>query len=66
MTSKDIRESYNMSQREFAEMIGVTQTAVYKWEKSDVKFNSEVKNKVIRALNLKDTNYGMSSFNIRY
>ena len=66
MTIQEIRENYNMTQREFAEMIGVTQTAVYKWEKSDVKFKSKEREKVIQGLNLKNVDYILSSYNIKY
>lgn len=66
MTIQEIREDFNMTQREFAEMIGVTQTAVYKWEKSDVKFNDVAKEKVIKGLNLKNVDYILSSYNIKY
>ena len=66
MTIQEIREDMNMTQREFAEMIGVTQTAVSKWEKSDVKFNDVAKEKVIKGLNLKNVDYILSSYNIKY
>ena len=59
-------EKNSLHKRDFAEMIGVTQTAVYKWEKSDVKFNDVAKEKVIKGLNLKNVDYILSSYNIKY
>lgn len=66
MTISEIREEMNMTQREFAELIGVTQTAVYKWEKSDVKFKAKEREKVIQGLNLKNVDYNLTSYNIKY
>lgn len=41
MTIKELRKLNNMSQREFAKLVGVTQTAVYLWEREDVKLSDE-------------------------
>jgi DNA-binding XRE family transcriptional regulator len=41
VTIKDLRIMNNMSQRDFAKMVGVSQTAVYKWEKEEVKLSDE-------------------------
>lgn len=46
MTIKELRQMNNMSQREFAALIGVTQAAIMKWEKADVKLGIENQNKI--------------------
>lgn len=46
MTIKELRQMNNMSQREFAALIGVTQAAIMKWEKQDVKLDKENQDKI--------------------
>ena len=41
MTSKELREMNRLSQREFASMIGISQAAVNKWERQEVKISKE-------------------------
>lgn len=41
MTIKQLRTINNLTQRDFAKLIGVSQTAVYLWEKTDTKLTDK-------------------------
>ena len=64
MTIKELREMNNLSQREFAEIIGVTQTAIYKWEQKDVKININTQKKIDEAFGLKRKSMRATSFDL--
>lgn len=64
MTIKELRERNNLSQREFAAMIGVTQTAIYKWELKDTKINEIYQRKIENIFKIEPSNKRMTSFNI--
>ena len=53
MTIKELRQSNNLSQKEFGEIIGVTQAAVNKWEHNDIKLDKENQDKIDNIFNLK-------------
>lgn len=56
MTIKELRETNNLSQREFAKLIGVTQAAINKWERQEVKLSQENQDKIDSVFGLKRTN----------
>lgn len=64
MTIKELREMNNLSQREFAEIIGVTQTAIYKWERKDVKININTQKKIDESFGLNRKSMRATSFNL--
>ena len=64
MTIKELREMNNLSQREFAEIIGVTQTAIYKWERKDVKININTQKKIDESFGLKRKSMKTTSFDL--
>lgn len=64
MTIKELRDMNNLSQREFAEIIGVTQTAIYKWERKDVKININTQKKIDESFGLKRKSMRATSFDL--
>lgn len=64
MTIKELRESNNLSQREFAEMIGVTQAAINKWEHQNVKISIENQNRIDMIFGLKRKTLRATSFDL--
>lgn len=64
MTIKELRERNNLSQREFANIIGVTQTAIYKWELKDTKINEIYQKKIEEIFKIPKSNKRMTSFDI--
>ena len=64
MTIKELREMNNLSQREFANAIGVTQAAVYKWEHKDVKLSIENQQRIDLVFGLKRRTMRGTSFDI--
>lgn len=64
MTIKELREMNNLSQREFAEIIGVTQTAIYKWERKDVKININTQKKIDESFGLNRKSMRATSFDL--
>lgn len=46
MTTKELRTMNRLSQREFANILGITQQAVQKWERQDVKISVEVQQRI--------------------
>lgn len=64
MTIKELRERNNLSQREFAAIIGVTQTAIYKWEQKDTKINELYQRKIEETFKIARSNKRMTSFDI--
>jgi transcriptional regulator with XRE-family HTH domain len=57
--------NYNLSQRELAELVGVSQTAVYKWEKSDIKIRKRYIDKLTSVLNIDNEPRVIKSQNIQ-
>jgi len=53
MTSKELREMNRLSQREFASMIGISQAAVNKWERQEVKISKEHQERIDLIFKLK-------------
>lgn len=64
MTIKDLRQNNGYNQREFAKLLDVTQTAVYKWELRDVKLRKGVQDKIREVFGYKKDNYKATSFDI--
>ena len=56
MTIKDLRLKNNLSQKEFGDLIGVTQAAVYKWENKDIKLSKSNQDKIDKIFVLKRKN----------
>lgn len=64
MTIKELRERNNLSQREFANILGVTQTAVYKWELKDTKINKVYQEKLEENFCFKSNSSRITSFDL--
>lgn len=64
MTIKELRERNNLSQREFAKLIGVTQAAINKWERQEVKLSQENQDKIDQVFGLKRKNMRATSQNL--
>lgn len=64
MTIKEIRKMNNLSQRELARMIGVTQAAINKWERQEVKISEENQRKIERIFGLKEEKRRITSYDI--
>lgn len=64
MTIKELRLSNNLSQREFAKLIGVTQAAINKWERQEVKLSQENQEKIDEVFGLNRDTLRATSFNL--
>ena len=64
MTIKELRERNNLSQREFANILGVTQTAVYKWELKDTKISKVYQEKLEENFCFKSNSSRITSFDL--
>lgn len=64
MTIKELRLSNNLSQREFAKLIGVTQAAINKWERQEVKLSQENQEKIDEVFGLNRDTVRATSFNL--
>lgn len=61
MTIKELREMNNLSQREFANLIGVTQAAINKWERQEVKLSQKNQQAIDAIFGLKRVNFRATS-----
>lgn len=64
MTIKDIRLYNNLSQKQFGELIGVTQAGVYKYEKKDTVLSPEVQSRLCAVFGLRPKKMRISSFDL--
>ena len=64
MTIKDLRTINNYSQKELANVLGVTQQAVQKWEKKDTKIGRSVEEKIHKLFGYGKKNGRITSYDI--
>lgn len=64
MTIKELREIHNLSQREFASIIGVTQAAINKWERQEVKLSLEHQKRLDDMFKLKRVKIRATSYDL--
>lgn len=64
MTIKELRTMNNLSQREFAAMIGVSQAAINKWERQEVKLSKANQDKIDEIFSLKRKTFRATSYDL--
>ena len=64
MTIKELRTMNNLSQREFAAMIGVSQAAINKWERQEVKLSKANQDKIDEIFDLKRKTFRATSYDL--
>lgn len=64
MSIKELRQINNLSQREFADKIGVSQATVYRWEKENMKIAKPTEIALDVVFGLKRKNKRATSFDL--
>lgn len=64
MTIKQLRVMNGYTQRDLAKILGVSQTAVYKWELKETKFNIKIARKIKEKFGYSKDNGEMTSYDL--
>lgn len=64
MTIQQLRRMNNYTQRDLAKILEVSQTAIYKWELRETKFNKKVKEKIKEKFGYSKLDGTMTSYDL--
>lgn len=64
MTIQQLRRMNNYTQRDLAKILEVSQTAIYKWELRETKFNKKVKDKIKEKFGYSKLDGTMTSYDL--